>query len=92
MKVVRPKVDAAYRELASAINALYQVNTLIAKDSTKEQTIGTVIDKVNALIITLQQTLSRAGIGAKPNFKPGDDKPSSIETEGGNESESPDSI
>lgn len=81
MKAIRPKVDAAYRELVSAINALYQVNTLIAKDSTKEQTIGTVIDNVNALVIQLQQTLSRAGVGAKPNFKPGDDKPSSVETE-----------
>lgn len=92
MKTIRPKVDAAYRELSSAINALYQVNTLVTKDSKKEQTIGTVIDNVNALIIQLQQTLSRAGVGAKPTFKPGDDKPASVKPEEGGDSENPDSI
>ena len=89
MKTIRPKTDAAYRELASAINALYQVNTLVTKDSEKEKTLGAVIDRVNSIIIQLQQTLSRAGVGAKSNFKPGDDKPSSGQT---GDSESPDEI
>lgn len=89
MKTIRPKTDAAYRELASAINALYQVNTLVTKDSEKEKTLGAVIDRANSIIIQLQQTLSRAGVGAKSNFKPGDDKPSSGQT---GDSESPDEI
>ena len=92
MKTIRPQVDAAYREFASAINALYQVNALVAKSKDTEQAIGTVIDSVNALIIQLQKTLSRSGVGAKPNFKPGDDKPSPIEPEDNDDSDSPDSI
>lgn len=44
----------------------------------------------NAEHYQLQQTLSRAGVGAKPNFKPGDDKPSSGDTP--NDSDSPDEI
>lgn len=70
MKSIRPRVDVAYKEFVSAINALYQVNSLVTKDSAKEKSIGAVIDQANALIIQLQQTLSRAGVGAKPTFKP----------------------
>lgn len=92
MKAIRPQVDAAYRELASAINALYQVNALVAKSKETEQTIGTVIDSVNALIIQLQKTLSRSGVGAKSNFKPGDNKPSTAETGNGGDSETPEKI
>lgn len=75
MKTARPKTDVVYRELASAVNALYQVNALVTKDSAKEQTLAATIDRANAVILQLQQTLSKAGVGAKPNFKPGDDKP-----------------
>lgn len=74
MKTIRPQVDAAYRTLASAINALYQVNELVTKDAAKEKDTGAVIDRVNALLIQLQSTLSRAGVGAKPGARP-DDKP-----------------
>lgn len=70
MKSIRPKVDAAYKELASAINALYQVNFLVTKNSSKETSLGTAIDEVNAVILRLQETLSRAGVGPKPNFTP----------------------
>lgn len=70
MKEIRPQTDTTYKALASAVNALYQVNALIVKDAAKEQAISAVIDRVNAIIIQLQQTLSRAGVGAKPNFKP----------------------
>lgn len=83
MKTIRPQVDAAFRTLASAINALYQVNELVTKDATKEKETGAVIDRVNALLIQLQSTLSRAGVGAKPNFTPSA-KPDSGSGSGGN--------
>ncbi len=82
MKTIRPQVDAAYRALASAINALYQVNELVTKDATKEKDTGAVIDRVNALLIQLQSTLSRAGVGAKPGARP-DDKPVTPPSGGG---------
>lgn len=72
MKTIRPKIDAAYKELAAAVNALYQVNSLVAKDEEKEALLGDVIDRVNALILRLQETLSRAGVGPRPNFAPED--------------------
>lgn len=70
MKTIRPKVDAAFKELATAINSLYNVNELITKDAEKEQELGTVIDEVNAILLQLQETLSRAGIGSKPEREP----------------------
>lgn len=92
MKTIRPQVDAAFRTLASAINALYQVNELVTKDATKEKETGAVIDRVNAHLIQLQSTLSRAGVGSKPNFdpsaKPGTD--SSGGNTGGNDEGDPD--
>ena len=35
MKSIRPKVDTAYRSLASAINALYQVNSLVTRSESQ---------------------------------------------------------
>lgn len=64
MKSIRPKVDTAYRSLASAINALYQVNFLITRSATTEAELGGLIDGVNALIIQLHQTLSLRGAGS----------------------------
>ena len=64
MKSIRPKVDTAYRSLASAINALYQVNSLITRSATTEAELGSLIDGVNALIIQLHQTLSLRGAGS----------------------------
>ena len=90
MKTIRPQVDTAFKALASAINALYQVNELVTKDAAKEQSLGTVIDCVNALLIQLQTTLSRAGVGTKPSYGP-EDKPTE-QPSGGGESESPDEI
>jgi len=63
MKSIRPKVDAAYRTLASAINALYQVNSLITRSEATETELGGVIDGVNALIVQLHQTLALRGAG-----------------------------
>ena len=64
MKSIRPKVDTAYRSLASAINALYQVNSLITRSASTEAEFGGLIDGVNALIVQLHQTLSMRGAGS----------------------------
>lgn len=74
MKSIRSQVDDAFKNIASAINAFYQVNELTTKDAEKKKKLETVIDGVNAILYQLQKTLSRAGVGAKPSTKP-DDKP-----------------
>ena len=83
MKSTRPLVDKAYREIVLAINALYRVNFLITNDVNKDTALGMVIDQANALIIQLQQTLSKAGVGAKPNFRPDTDGGSTDSGNGG---------
>ena len=57
------KVDTAFRSLSSAINALYQVNSLITRPDATETELGGLIDGVNALIVQLHQTLSLRGAG-----------------------------
>ena len=57
MKSIRPKVDAAYRTLASAVNALYQVNSLITRSTATETELGGVIDGVNALLFSYTKHL-----------------------------------
>ena len=64
MKSIRPKVDTAYRSLASAINALYQVNSLVTRSESTEAELGGLIDGVNGLIVQLHQTLSLRGAGS----------------------------
>lgn len=64
MKSIRPKVDTAYRSLASAINALYQVNSLITRSESTETELGSLIDGINGLIVQLHQTLSLRGAGS----------------------------
>lgn len=89
MHSIRPKVDESYKDLASAINALYQVNFLIDQDPEKESSLGTVIDQINAIILQLQKTLSHAGVGPKPNFTPSDKQEPSSPSGGGGEEERP---
>ena len=102
MKSIRPKVDTAYRSLASAFNALYQVNSLITRSATTEAELGGLIDGVNALIVQLHQTLSLRGAGTSADVdtddtvSPGggqDDSPSggSGESSGGSSGGSSDS-
>lgn len=74
MKSIRSQVDEAFKAVASAINAFYQVNELVTKDAEKSRTLGTMIDSINAILFQLQATLSRAGVGSKPTAKP-DDRP-----------------
>ena len=82
MKSIRPKVDTAFRSLSSAINALYQVNSLITRSDTTETELGGLIDGVNALIVQLHQTLSLRGAGTSADVdtddtvSPGGDVPS----------------
>ena len=67
MSKIRPSVDQAFKDLASALNALYQTNALIEKSTEKEQLLAAIIDEMNAIIYQLQLTLSRVKAGAKPN-------------------------
>lgn len=82
MKTIRPKVDDAFRTLASAINALYQVNALITRNAAKEAELAGVIDRSNAILAQLQKTLSRAGVGSAPTPDP-DNKPQPVEPDNG---------
>ena len=67
MKTIRPLVDKAFKELANAINALYQANELMEKSAEKERQLGASIDEMNAVLYQLQLTLSRVKAGTKPN-------------------------
>ena len=69
---VRKQVDAAFLELARAINVIYAANELMEKDATKEAEIGAVIDAVNAEILQFSETLSRRGIGRKAAIASGE--------------------
>ena len=85
-----------------AINALYQVNSLITRSDATETELGGLIDGVNALIVQLHQTLSLHGAGTSADIdtddtvSPGggqDDSPSggSGESSGGSSGGSSDS-
>lgn len=65
MKELRPKTDAAFRELAEAINALYLVNAITTKDAEKEKALGEAIDAANGLLIQLDRVIRvRLGKGS----------------------------
>jgi len=57
MKQIRPQVDEAYRAVAAAINSLYNVNANITHDAAAETALAEVIDKVNGLILQLDETV-----------------------------------
>jgi len=57
MKQIRPQVDEAYRTVAAAINSLYNVNANITHDAAAETALAEVIDKVNGLILQLDETV-----------------------------------
>ena len=61
MKTLRPQVDEAYVAVVNAINALYMANEIATKDETTREELGGIIDSVNALIVQLEETLSRRG-------------------------------
>ena len=100
MSTIRPLVDKAFKELAGAINSLYQANELSEKSSEKEQQLGAIIDEMNAILYQLQLTLSRVKAGTKPNpseeskptTPPASDQPTEPEPEPEPEPEGPDII
>ncbi len=91
----RKVVDAAFVELANAINAVYAVSVLIEKDATKEAEIGAVIDAMNAEILQFAETLSRRGVGKKTTISSDDtpvtdgDATDGDNTDGGSEDDVP---
>lgn len=89
MKSIRPKVDTAYRSLASAINALYQVNSLITRSESTETELGSLIDGINGLIVQLHQTLSLRGAGSTSDVNTDDTvSPGSGDTSSGGSTDS----
>lgn len=60
MKTLRPATDAAFEQLAKAINALYAANELVTKDAEKTAALEKVIDDVNAVVVRFRKTISRA--------------------------------
>ena len=89
MKSIRPKVDTAYRSLASAINALYQVNSLVTRSESTEAELGSLIDSVNGLIVQLHQTLSIRGAGSTSDVNTDDTvSPGSGDTSSGGSTDS----
>ena len=100
MKTVRPLVDKAFKELAGAINALYQANELTEKSAEKERQLGAIIDEMNAILYQLQLTLSRVKAGTKPNpgeeskptTPPASETPTEPEPEPEPEPENPDVV
>ncbi len=48
LKVVRPDVDSAFRDCAAALDALFMVNELTARDESVRREIGGLIDGINA--------------------------------------------
>lgn len=65
MRDVRPQVDAAYNEMANAINVIYQANEMVQKDEETRTVLGGIIDKINALIVEVNDKLTRRGQGTK---------------------------
>lgn len=79
MKSISPKVDTAFRSLSSAINALYQVNSLITRSDATETELGGLIDGVNAMIVQLHQTLSLRGAGTSADVDTDDTVSSGVD-------------
>lgn len=71
MKDIRPKVDAAYRQLTEAIVALYKVNEIVTRSDATATALGGVIDSVNAYVLQLQETLARRNAGTKTDISGG---------------------
>lgn len=83
LKAVRPQVDAAFRQLAEAVNALFLVAESIEHDADKAAEIGAVIDAVNAQILQFSETLFRRGVGRKATISP--ETPPDLNPGGGDE-------
>lgn len=63
MKDIRPTVDAAYRDIVAALNALYHVAFEVTNDKEIQSTIEPIIDALNTAIARWENTMiTRMGI------------------------------
>jgi hypothetical protein len=58
MKTLRPRVDRAFVDVCNVISVLYQANELTTQTPETASELGSVIDRINALSLQLQQTIS----------------------------------
>ena len=78
MEVVRGEVDAAYADVADAINAIYIVAAYLEPVPDDAAEIKAVADAMNAEIYQFSLTLARRGVGSvtEPAEEPTDPEPS----------------
>ena len=72
MEKIRPVVEAAFSDVADLLTAIYLVANYVDKDAAKAAKVEAIIDKMNAEILRLIETLNRRGAGAKPEVPPTD--------------------
>lgn len=95
MEVVRGEVDAAYADVADAINAIYIVAAYLEPVPEDAAEIKAVADAMNAEIYQFGLTLARRGVGSvtEPAEEPTDPEPSDptdpTDPEGGDEGGTP---
>ena len=65
MEKIRPVVEAAFSDVADLLTAIYLVATYVDQDAAKAAKVEAIIDKMNAEILRLIETLNRRGVGAK---------------------------
>ena len=65
MLEIRPVVEAAFSDVADLLTAIYLVATYVDQDAEKAAKVEAIIDKMNAEILRLIETLNRRGAGAK---------------------------
>ena len=70
MKELRAASDAAWDELAEAINALYTVNELVTKDEEKAAALQKVIDDANTYLLRFQKTVNGSASSATDEETP----------------------
>lgn len=95
MEVVRGEVDAAYADVADAINAIYIVAAYLEPNAEDAAEIQALADAMNAEIYQFGLTLARRGVGSvtEPAEEPTDPEPSDptdpTDPEGGDEGGTP---
>ena len=65
MLEIRPVVEAAFADVADLLTAIYLVAAYVDQDTAKAAKVEAIIDKMNAEILRLIETLNRRGVGAK---------------------------
>lgn len=93
MLEIRPVVEAAFSDVADLLTAIYLVANYVDQDAAKAAKVEAIIDKMNAEILRLIETLNRRGAGAKPEVPPTDPTtPTDPEPEPEPEPENPDVV